>query len=349
MWPFNPGLELTAIFRASSGARFTPMVGGDVNGDGARNDRAFIYRPLSPQSIYDTAVVDGMRRLLTSAPERARECLESQLGQIATRNSCSAPWSSSLDFQLNIRPNRWGLNRRVTVSVLALNALAGLDQLLHDDLRGWGQPSFPDRTLMYVRGFDQTNQRFVYEVNERFGAAQGSRSAFRSPFQLAIQVRAALGSDPAREQIRAMTRGPGGRQMNAEQLRQRMQRTIPNPFRRTIELNDSLALGLTAEQRAALTVKGDSLQGRADTAIAKIAEVLGSVGANPDPQTTMFRMRDNVQAARRMAEQAAKDLEAILTPEQWAKLPANVRNPLMGPRGQPGEGGVRIEMRGPPE
>ncbi len=348
MWPFNPGLELSAIFRASSGARFTPMVGGDVNGDGARNDRAFIHLPFSPQSIYDTAVVHGMMRLLTTAPERARECLSSQLGTIASRNSCSAPWSSSLDLQLNIRPNRWGLNRRVTFSVLALNALAGLDQLLHDDLRGWGQPSFPDRTLMYVRGFDASAQRFKYEINERFGAAQGSRSAFRSPFQLAVQVRAALGSDPAREQIRAMTRGPGGRQMNAEQLRQRMQRTIPNPFRRTIELNDSLALGLTAEQKAALTVKGDSLQARADTAIAKIAEVLGNVGANPDPQTTMFRMRDNLQAARRMAEQAAKDLEAILTPEQWAKLPANVKNPLMPGRGQQGEGGVRIEMHGPP-
>jgi hypothetical protein len=88
---------------------------------------------------------------------------------------------------------------------------------------------------------------------------------------------------------------------------------------------------------------------RADSAIAKIAEVLGSVGANPDPQTTMFRMRDNVQAARRMAEQAAKDLEAILTAEQWAKLPANVKNPLMNPRGQAGEAGVRFEMRPPPE
>ena len=347
MWPFNPGLELSAIVRASSGARFTPMVGGDVNGDGARNDRAFIYAPYSPQSLFDTAIVYGMSRLLATAPERARECLSSQINAIAARNSCSSPWSSSLDFQLNVRPQRWGLNRRVTFSVLALNALAGLDQVLHDDLRGWGQPSFPDRTLMYVRGFDQVAQKFRYEINERFGAAQGSRSAFRSPFQLAIQVRAALGSDPAREQIRAMTRGPGGRQMNAEQLRQRMQRTIPNPFRRTIELNDSLALGLTAEQTAALTVKGDSLQARADTAIAKIAEVLGSVGANPDPQTTMFRMRDNVQAARRMAEQAAKDLEAILTPEQWAKLPPNVKNPLMPGRGQ-GEGGVRIEMHGPP-
>jgi hypothetical protein len=345
MWPFNPGLELSAIVRASSGARFTPMVAGDVNGDGARNDRAFIY---SPSSTGDTAVANGMGRLFAAAPERARECLSSQLGAIASRNSCSASWSSSLDLQLNIRPNRWGLNRRVTLSVLALNALAGLDQLLHDDLRGWGQPSFPDRTLMYVRGFDQTTQSFKYEINERFGAAQGSRSAFRSPFQLAIQVRAALGSDPAREQIRAMTRGPGGRQMNAGELRQRMQRTIPNPFRRTLELKDSLSLSLTPDQEVALKAKGDSLQVRADSVIAKIAEVLGSVGANPDPQTTMFRMRDNVQAGRRMVEQAAKDLETILTPEQWAKLPANVKNPLMPGRGQPGEGGVRMEMHGPP-
>ncbi len=347
MWPIKPGFEVSAIVRASSGARFTPMVGGDVNGDGSRNDRAFIYEPT--RAADTTALADGMTRLLANAPDRVRECLASQLGRIAARNSCSSPWSSSLDFQVNIRPQQWGLNRRVTFSVLALNALAGLDQLLHDDLRGWGQPSFPDRTLMYVRGFDQTTQSFKYEINERFGATQGSRSAFRSPFQLAVQVRAALGSDPARDQIRAMVRGPGGRQMNADQLRQRMRRTIPNPFRRTLELNDSLALALTPEQQAALKTKGDSLQLRADSVVAKIAEVLGSVGANPDPQTTMFRMRDNVQAGRRMAEQAAKDLEAILTPEQWAKLPTNVKNPLLPQgRGQPGEGGVRIEMHGPP-
>jgi hypothetical protein len=60
--------------------------------------------------------------------------------------------------------------------VLAINALAGLDQLLHDDLRGWGQPSFPDRTLTYVRGFDAATQSFRYEINERFGARQGSRT-----------------------------------------------------------------------------------------------------------------------------------------------------------------------------
>jgi hypothetical protein len=71
---------------------------------------------------------------------------------------------------------------------------------------------------------------------------------------------------------------------------------FPNPFLRTIALDDSLALGLTGEQQGSLRAKGDSLQVRADSIVAKIAEVLRGVGTNPDPQTTMFRMRDNVQA-----------------------------------------------------
>jgi hypothetical protein len=49
-----------------------------------------------------------------------------------------------------------------------------------------------------------------------------------------------------------------------------------------------------------------------------------------------------------LAEQATKDLEASLTPEQWAKLPANVKNPLMAPRGEEGRERMRIEMHGPP-
>jgi hypothetical protein len=44
-WPINLGLEVTATGRVSSGAPFTPLVGSDINGDGARNDRAFIYDP----------------------------------------------------------------------------------------------------------------------------------------------------------------------------------------------------------------------------------------------------------------------------------------------------------------
>src|SRR5207247_10150513 len=41
--PIATALELGAIARLTSGAPFTPVVGSDINGDGARNDRAFIF------------------------------------------------------------------------------------------------------------------------------------------------------------------------------------------------------------------------------------------------------------------------------------------------------------------
>ena len=42
-YPVTGALEVTSIARLSSGAPFTPLVGSDINGDGARNDRAFIF------------------------------------------------------------------------------------------------------------------------------------------------------------------------------------------------------------------------------------------------------------------------------------------------------------------
>jgi hypothetical protein len=44
-YPFGADIELTGIGRLTSGTPFTPMVGSDVNGDGARNDRAFVFDP----------------------------------------------------------------------------------------------------------------------------------------------------------------------------------------------------------------------------------------------------------------------------------------------------------------
>src|SRR5439155_854485 len=45
--PLGTALELGAIARLTSGAPFTPLVGSDINGDGARNDRAFIFVPAT--------------------------------------------------------------------------------------------------------------------------------------------------------------------------------------------------------------------------------------------------------------------------------------------------------------
>ena len=333
-WPIKPAFEITAIGRLSSGGFFTPIVGGDVNGDGLRNDRPFIFDPASTS---DTAVSNGMSRLLAAAPARARECLEGQMGSIAQRNSCSVPWSPTFDLQANFRPSAFGLNRRLTISVLGLNTLTGIDQLLHgkDDLHGWGQPIFPDRTLLYVRGFDAANRKFTYQVNEHFGAQAGSRNAFRVPFQLALQARLTVGQDPARQQFNNVFGGGRGNRPTAGDFRERLARAVPNPFRQILELNDSLKLDLNADQKARLQTAGDSLQAKADTLIGALAQTLGGNDARTaDPLQLGMRMRGRIQEGRALAQKAVKDAEAILTPEQWAKVPNDVKQPFQRPQGQ---------------
>src|SRR5439155_1505475 len=86
--------QVIAIGRLTSGVPFTPLVGSDVNGDGARNDRALVF---DPATTVDTAVANGMRALLATASPGVRTCLQSQVGRVAARNSCTGPWQPSLD------------------------------------------------------------------------------------------------------------------------------------------------------------------------------------------------------------------------------------------------------------
>jgi hypothetical protein len=203
-WDVRPWANLRLNGRATSGAPFTPLVGNDINGDGARNDRAFIFDPASTP---DSAVAAGMQRILDAAPPRISECLRRQLGRIADRNSCLGVRTTSLELRANLTPQLPGtLGKRVTASIASQNLLAGIDQMIHPpgSLRGWGQRSSPDPTLLYSRGFDPETRTFVYEVNERFGNARQGRVVVGSPFQLQLEARVALGPT-ARPQPRPQT------------------------------------------------------------------------------------------------------------------------------------------------
>jgi hypothetical protein len=345
-YPIKPAFELTAIARATSGSYFAPLVGGDINGDGRSNDRAFVFDPSNPVVMADTALANGMTRLLANTSPRARECLQAQMDKVAARSSCSSPWSPSFDLQANIRPAGFGLDRRLTISVITMNTLTGLDQLLHgsDNLRGWGQPSFPDRTLLYVRGFDPASNTYKYQVNEHFGAVNGTRNAFRVPFQIAIQGRLTLGTDPARQQFNNVVgRGPGGGRMNPEALKARMTRLVPNAFLDIIAINDSAKLELTPDQIAKLQASGDAFKIKADSLIDKVANILGDTTVkSPDPMTIFAKLQPSMTEGRKLATQGISDAKAILTPAQWEKLPESIKTPGLrrdGEGGRPGRGG----------
>jgi hypothetical protein len=189
--PIRPWLEMTILGQAASGTPFTPLIGGDINGDGARNDRAFVF---DPAAAVDPAVALGMNRLLAEAPARISRCLSEQMGGFAGRNSCRGAWESSMELRLNARPELPSFGRRLTASIASQNLLTGVDRLVNGRaLQGWGQRSSPDATLLYPRSYDPETRTFGYEVNERFGNSRQGQLPFGSPFQLHVEARMALG------------------------------------------------------------------------------------------------------------------------------------------------------------
>lgn len=358
-YPLSQSLEITSIARATSGTPFTPTVAGDVNGDGSRDDRAFIFAPGTA-----TAEAAGMQRLLQSASSGVRGCLERQLGSIALRNSCTGPWQYTLDFQLNYRPRFLGLNRRLTMSLVTVNFLRGLDELVHgaDKAHGWGLATRPDNTLLYVTGFDSTSQRFNYNVNERFGATYGSATAYRPPFQIGIQVNMVIGPDRQRQALDALRAGGAaglaqmaqqggfagqggfrGPTANPSEMLTRLEQALPNPAGTALAMKDSLHLD--SSQIALLTPVRDSLAAHNTARIDSLRRVVDREGNNTNNLLRLMpTLRPVFQQAREEIAASLVSVRAILRDEQFALLPEAVRNagqarPGFGVPGQGGQPG----------
>jgi hypothetical protein len=374
-YPLRPWMEIGGMARMSSGAPFTPIVNRDINGDGLRNDRAFVFDPRA------------------AGTDRVRSCLESQLGSIADRNSCRNGWTQSLDMRLGLRPNLPTVQRRFTLNADFRNVLTGLDQLVNgrNDMRGWGEGQRADPNLLEVRAFDPLNSRFIYDVNEGFGQARRGPNAFRNAFSVTLSGRMTVGGQPmmsnvAFGQSRAAMGGfaallGGGRGMggmgggmgggamifaghggaaagigeivalfrdgsgsiNVDSILRTM---MSNPVATVLELRDSLALN--PDQAAAVQAIADTLQAQLDQRRANLAPVLESMaaaaGGGLQPQAMpqllqqlQLQVQPNLDGARREAGEAMRMTQRELTEAQWAMLPETVRGSAAG-RQQRGPG-----------
>jgi hypothetical protein len=338
-WPVTPALELAITGGIHSGAHYTPIVAGDINGDGSsRNDRAFIF---SPATTPDTAVSNGMKRLLQSTSGNARSCLQAQLGTIASRNTCTGPWTPSLNLQLNYRPDLF--QRRLSLSLQAINTLGGLDQWINgpNDLKGWGGNARPDNTLLTVRGFDPTSNTFKYVVNERFGNTSSSATAVRQPFQLQLRLRYAIGYDPRTLQLQSL-RGsiqPATARTLVDSFLVRFNRQ--NAATAALARKDSLALlpAQIAQLQSLADSSGAVMRPQIDTLTIEVDKVQqAKTAADLTALTTAIRTFSGF--AIREQRSVHDRVREILTDVQWALLPDDVRTPsnnLIGPAG--GRGG----------
>lgn len=251
---------LTLFARAQSGLPFTPIVQGDVNGDGRSGDRAFIPNPAQES---DAALASQLSSLISGGSSTAKDCLTAYLGRVAGRNGCRGPWTESLNIQWKPRlPKKWG--DRVTPNVYLQNVLAGVDQALHGSgaLRGWGSQAAPDPVLLVPRGFDVAANRFRYDVNPRFADTRAFRTLGRDPFRIVIDFSVNLSTDYDLQQLRRAVEpvkgsGTGGWQRrSADSLTSFYLQETSSIHKLLIEESDSLFL--SRAQVAALQ-KADSV------------------------------------------------------------------------------------------
>ena len=257
-----------------SGARFTPSISGDVNGDGSfGNDRAFVSNSAGTA---DAQMAAAMNTLLDRGAPAARKCLGRQLGTVAARGSCSAPWTAQASLNFNFNPQKIGLPKRASVNFSINNPLGLADLLVHgQDIRGWGQLIAPDPSLLFVRGFDPATRRFKYEVNQRFGSTRPTQSTTRQLPLISLRVQMDIGTPRERQVLSQQLnqgRGRAGSKLSAQQLKSLGSASIPNPMSLILQQPDTLKL--TRKQADSLAVLSRLFTQRADALWSPVARYL---------------------------------------------------------------------------
>jgi hypothetical protein len=307
------------------------VVGSDVNGDGLANDRAFVF---DAARVADPALAQGLRSLLASTSSRSRDCLLRQVNSAAARNSCEGPWTAS--FNAAISPGGQLLRKLPLVgshypqvSLYLTNPLGGLDQLFHgDQLKGWGTPSFPDRVLYYVRGFDSTSKRYAYEVNPRFGNTRPSATTFRTPFRATLDISMSFGPSNDEQQINRMLRngrnGNPGAKMDSAAIVRRYCGNLPDWYNEILNQADSLLLSRD---------QVDTLRAARTSYLARVRAHWGAFASRLAATPDQYVLKELVQAQTDVTDaawdiartEAQTTLPRVLTPVQLKILPGNSR------------------------
>jgi hypothetical protein len=309
-----PATRIIAQFWLQSGARYTPLVAGDINGDGQSNDAAFVFNPATTP---DAALRDGLAALLEQAPQAARRCVTTQYGRIAARNSCTGPWTGSLDVRIEFAPH-WLFPHEGGMTIDVINAAGGFDALLHGSAHrhGWGDPYIVDPTLLVANGFDPATRQFRYQVNPRFGQRAAFGSAHAST-EIRATISVPVGSSLTTQQNRTAATKLRANKDDPEALRRGWR--IFNPFAAvlkygsTIQLTDAQVDSIDVVEHQWLVIV-DSLQQQLTDYVMHAADTVSD-------NALAEHVRDVSKDIATITQNWAPALKLILTEDQRDLLP----------------------------
>ncbi|HTE47765.1 MAG TPA: carboxypeptidase-like regulatory domain-containing protein [Gemmatimonadaceae bacterium] len=327
-FPLFDIVYVTAGVQLSSGQKYTPMIGNDVNGDGSLNDRAFVFDPARTS---DSATSSAMRSLLAAGTPAARDCLQRQLNTLSSRGSCQAPWTANAGLLVKFNPQKIGLPKRATISLQVQNPLGLADLALHgsNDVRGWGQNIAPDQNLVYVRGFDPATHQFKYDVNQRFGSTRPQQSAAHALPFISLSVNVDIGVTRERQLLTRQLdigRGRPGAKQSAESIKLLGTASIPNPMGMILQQSDSLHL--TKDQADSLATLSHAFAVFADSIWTPVSRYLENL---PDGYSHGAAYDSYVSARQRTVDYLltlVPDAKRLLTASQRRRLPMQIANYL---------------------
>jgi hypothetical protein len=178
--------------------------------------------------------------------------------------------------------------------------------------------------LYNVRGFNPATNRFTYQVNPRFGSTSPSNTTLRAPFRLTLDVTMDVARPLPDQQLdRWLRPGRGGRstpKLTVDQLTQRLQRNVPDPYGELLQQSDSLLL--TRDQLTRLQAARSAYRTKVDLLWHDLAVYLDALPSVYDFGEASRRTDDVIQNAWEVTRLDVRDqYPKILAPEQLAILP----------------------------
>ena len=173
------GTTFSVRYSGLGGTRYSMAVGGNTNGDFVNsNDLAYIYDPNDPE--VPQYLREGIQAVLDNpnAEESVKDYIRRNAGQIAERNGGINGFYGVFDARLAKR-FRIVRDHGVEFSVDVFNVANLLK-------RDWGVGyNLGKQNLYTLRGFDQTAQRFNYNVNRSAGVS----GLNGNPYQIQLGAR----------------------------------------------------------------------------------------------------------------------------------------------------------------